>query len=139
METIEQEVGVNTQRHNYYNFYRVNKNDTTITTISTNNFKPVKPRPYSFMPAVYTLQRCIDDCYYFVDLVNAMEKAKAGALAYIELLIGEGEAGMAALLQYRMDHYEDLHINLVDANIQLVEQQLMEDRHYKWTPYRINN
>ncbi|MDB5144987.1 MAG: hypothetical protein JWQ66_3700 [Mucilaginibacter sp.] len=139
METIEQEVSVHLQRHNYYNLYRVNKNDTTIKTISTNNFKPVKPRPYSFMPAVYTLQPCVDDCYYFVDLVSAMEKAKAGALAYIELLIGEGEAGMAALLQYRMDHYEDLHINLVDANIQLVEQQLMEDRHYKWTPYRINN
>ncbi|WP_299463085.1 hypothetical protein [Mucilaginibacter sp.] len=36
-----------------------------------------------------------------------------------------------------MDHYEALNINLVDANIQKEEIQMLSDQHFVYKPYRI--
>jgi len=139
IETTEPDIIIQPKRHNYAYSYCLKKNDTTIITVSANNFRPVIQQPYCQAPAIDTLHVINEDYYQCVDLVNAMEKAKAGALLYIKGLIDMGPAGNEALLQYRIDHYEDLHINLVDANIQLVEQKTINDRNFKWTPYRIKN
>ncbi|QEC78992.1 hypothetical protein [Mucilaginibacter ginsenosidivorax] len=132
-----QEITVKPDMHTYYRSYRVDKNDTGIKIIPANDFKPNNRRLIARDHAAYTLQPGYEQYYQTTDLVKAMEKAKEGALACIEALIDQGETGKDALLQYRIDHYEDLHVNLVDANIQLVEQEITEDRYFKWTPYRI--
>jgi hypothetical protein len=137
METITQEITVKPDMHTYYRSYCVDRNDTGIKTIPANDFKPISSRLIERNNAVYTLQPGYDRYYQTTSLVAAMEKAKEGALACIDALIDQGETGKPALLQYRIDHYEDLHVNLVDANIQLVEQEITEDRYFKWTPYRI--
>lgn len=139
METIAQEVVVRPDMHTYYRSYRVDKNDTEIKTISANDFRAPGPRSTSPDNGVYTLHPDYGQYYQTVNLVKAMEKAKQGALASINALIKRGDDGVAALLQYRIDHYEDLHVNLVDANIQLVEQKIMNDRYFNWTPYRIKS
>ena len=130
---------VKLERHNYDCYYRVDRNDTTVTWVSTNDFKPGRPLLAGYGDTVYTLRLDYELCYQCISLINAMEKAKAWALVHIEQLIKKGETGLPELLQYRKDHYEDLHINLVDANIQLVEQEIQADKHFKWVPYRINN
>jgi len=137
METIVQEITVKPDMHTYYRSYRVDKNDAGIKIITANNFSPNRSLLIDRTNAVYKLQPGYDQYYQTTSLVAAMEKAKEGALACIEALIDQGEIGKSALLQYRIDHYEDLHVNLVDANIQLVEQEIVEDRYFKWTPYRI--
>ncbi|WP_208394820.1 hypothetical protein [Mucilaginibacter gilvus] len=53
---------------------------------------------------------------------EAKEMAKAGALKYIDELIGQGESGLGTVLQYRMYHYEDLNINLIYSNIENVKR-----------------
>ncbi|WDF79593.1 hypothetical protein PQ469_06190 [Mucilaginibacter sp. KACC 22773] len=139
METIEQEVVVRPDMHTYYRSYRVDKNDTGIKMIPANDFSLVGARLTDRHNVIYTLQPDYEQYYQTTSLVKAMEKAKEGALTSINELIKRGDDGVAALLQYRIDHYEDLHVNLVDANIQLVEQQIVEDRYFKWTPYRIKS
>nr|MCS3813027.1 hypothetical protein [Mucilaginibacter sp. X4EP1] len=52
-----------------------------------------------------------------------MEMAKAGVLKYIETLIDRGRSGMATLLKYRIDHYEDLNKNLTYVNIEAIKNQ----------------
>lgn len=117
----------------YHCYYRVNSNDTNITEISINNFKPHVSKPAG---ALY-LQSGAPLFRLFTDIGQAMEKAKAGARAHIGRLIKRGEEGLPELLQYRMDHYEDLNINLVDANIQKEEIQMLADQHFLYKPYRI--
>lgn len=53
-----------------------------------------------------------------------MEKAKAGALSYINKMITEVEQGIKKLVQYRNDHYEDLNSNLLDVNIRRLEKEM---------------
>ncbi|MFA6245887.1 MAG: hypothetical protein WC615_03030 [Mucilaginibacter sp.] len=138
IETIELDTNI-PERYNYYRSYYVKKADTNIITVSANDFKPLKHRPSITASAVYTLRPGSEDYYSTTNLIKAMEKAKAGALLYIKGLIDMGLGGTTALLQYRIDHYEDLHINLIDANIQLVEQRMINDHSFKWIPYRIKN
>jgi hypothetical protein len=119
---------------NYYKIYRVNKNDTAVREISTNDFKPFSSRPAGTLSLgsgglLFSL---------FTDIGQAMEKAKAGAQAYIEQLIDRGEEGLPELLQYRMDHYEDLNINLVEANIQKEENEMLNGENFVYKPYRIH-
>jgi len=128
MESIKKSGSI---RHNYYKYYRVNKNDTAVTEISVNDFKPVSAKPAGAL----TLER---DILLFSDIGQAMEKAKDGAQAYIEQLIERGDEGLPELLQYRMDHYEDLNINLVDANIQKEESEMLSETNFEYKPYRIN-
>ena len=117
-----------------YKIYRVNKNDTAVTEISANDFRTCNSRPAGALrlePGALLFS-------LFTDIGQAMEKAKAGARAYIEQLIGRGDEGLAELLQYRMDHYEDLNINLVEANIQKNESEMLSDTHFEYKPYRIH-
>jgi hypothetical protein len=62
--------------------------------------------------------------YGYLDKAVAMEKAKAGALAYINQMVKEVEKGIKKLEQYRDDHYHDLNINLLDANINRIKKQM---------------
>ncbi|MET3981036.1 hypothetical protein ABIB62_003555 [Mucilaginibacter sp. UYP25] len=115
-------------------YYRVRAGDTAVTTISLLTLPPYRA---SCSTDAYKLLAEDDRFVDFPDLVTALEKAKAGALAYINLLIREGEVALPELLKYRIDHYEDLNINLLEANIRQVEQQLLGDPQFKWRPYRI--
>ncbi|MES2063613.1 MAG: hypothetical protein V4456_16920 [Bacteroidota bacterium] len=117
----------------YHHYYRVNKNDTDITEVSINSFKPCGLKPSGAL----RLQSDASLFCLFTDIGQAMEKAKAGARAHIGRLIKRGEEGLPELLQYRMNHYEDLNINLIDANIQKEEIQMLADQHFMYKPYRI--
>jgi hypothetical protein len=117
----------------YYKIYRVDKNDTAIAEIPVNDLRPVRFP----LPGTLSLQPGADLFSLYKDIGQAMEKAKAGAQDYIEGLISRGEEGLPELLQYRMDHYEDLHINLVDANIRKEEEEMQSDLNFEYKPYRI--
>ena len=137
MESIINDNYPQLKQHHYYRYYRVNKNDTALQAFSVND---LQPRPgvmrgnsnYSLLPGWEGYDQ-------YADIGQAMERAKAGALDYIERLITEGETSLPKLLQYRMDHYEDLHINLVYSNIQLVEEAAISNTQFAWHPYRIHN
>jgi hypothetical protein len=114
----------------YFKFYKVFKNDTSVSEVSTNDVKPFAPS-YRKIKSACSLHsaecpafsiRNNDGVFYgFLSRVAAMEHAKAGALAYIGKLIGEGEKSRDLLLKYREDHYEDLNFNLTDRNIKNIE------------------
>jgi len=123
-------------RYNYCKYYRVDKNDTLVKEVSVNDFEMVRRAGKNKNEGI-TLQHDAQTYSMYTDLGQAMEKAKAGARAHIEELIAEGEEGLPALLQYRMDHYEDLNINLVDANIQKEEREMKTVANFEYKPYRI--
>jgi hypothetical protein len=137
MGTINSAPPYTPKRHNYVKYYKVAKNQTALTEVSTNDFTLTHFQKIA--KAVYTIGPDVKLFDLYIDIGQAMEKAKSGALAYISELISEGEASEQKLLQYRMDHYEDLHVNLVDSNIQAVEDDTTTDKQFKWHPYRINN
>jgi hypothetical protein len=110
------------QQHNFTNYYRVYQHDTAVTKVSANDFKHVITR-IAFPPA-YSLPTDGTMFYGYLNQIEAMEKAKAGALAYIEGIIKKVDEGIDQLKQYRVDHYEDLNINLLDANIRRLEQEM---------------
>lgn len=123
------------KQQNYSRYFRVFKNDTVITEISTNDFQPLKLRSSGknwltgnsgevlgvISDINYSLPPLGALFYGYRNRVEAMKAAKAGALSYINSLIDLGEAGAQTLRQYRIDHYEDLNINLLEANINYVE------------------
>jgi|GEM_PF-576754 hypothetical protein len=125
-------------QRNYTRYFRVFKNDTVVTEVSTNDFQPLKLTPvrkdwligptaevFCAISAVNYALPAIGLLYYgYTTRAKAMEMAKAEALEYIDSLINQGEPGNQTLLQYRMDHYEDLNINLVEENIYKVENEL---------------
>jgi hypothetical protein len=110
------------QQHNFTNYYRVYQHDTAVTKVSANDFKQVINQ--TAFPPVYSLPTDGTLFYGYLNQIEAMEKAKAGALAYIEGIIKKVDEGIDRLKQYRMDHYEDLNINLLDANIRRLEQEM---------------
>lgn len=122
-------------RRKYYKYYQVFKHNTNIIEITVNDLKPVNNRPDGEL----TLAPEAKEYALFTDIGRAMEKAKAGALAYIEQLIARGEEGKDELLQYRMAHYEDLNVNLLEENIQLEENAMQFDRNFTYRPYKITN
>jgi len=110
----------------YYKFYTVYKNETAVTQVSTNDFKPFQPACLKIKAACRTnskkhpaFSNPVDDpmANRFISRVKAMEFAKAGALKYISRLIDEGEKGFNLLIAYREAHYEDLNFNLTEKNI----------------------
>jgi len=125
-------------QQNYTRYFRVFKNDTVITEISTNDFQPLKLRPSgknwligntaevlgTIADIPYSLPALGKLFYGYQTYAKAMQGAKAGALSYINSLIDLGESGEQTLFQYRMDHYEDLNLNLVGSNIYKVEHHL---------------
>ncbi|WP_184547185.1 hypothetical protein [Mucilaginibacter sp. FT3.2] len=137
MESIINDSCPRLKPHPYYRYYRVNKNDTALHAFSANDFRP---RPTVLTTICdYSLLPGWQGYYQYADIGQAMEKAKSGALNHIEQLITGGEASLPELLQYRMDHYEDLQINLVYSNIQLVEASTISNTQFTWHPYRIHN
>jgi hypothetical protein len=118
------------KKNNYAKFYRVFKHDTAVTEVSSNNFitslKPPKVIAVQGTSPVMAYSLPVGDAmfYGYLTKAEAMEKAKHGALLYIDLLIGRGESGIGTLKQYRMDHYEDLNVNLLEANIRKSENTL---------------
>jgi len=125
-------------RHQYFiKYYRVYKNDTAVTEVSANDFKPVLQRRLGTKPAdvtgprdvlcsipLYSLPPDENMFYGYLDKAIAMEKAKAGALVYINQMVKEVERGIQKLEQYRNDHYDDLNVNLLDANINKIKRQM---------------
>jgi hypothetical protein len=125
------------KKNNYSLYFRVFKNDTAVTKVSTNDFLPLTLIPEKgnwLIAATHLILGPIAKTAYallpdklayagYADEAKAMEMAKLGAQEYINRLIGQGKAGEKALLQYRRDHYEDLHINLVFANIENVKRE----------------
>ncbi len=126
------------KNNHFFKYYCVYKNDTTVTEVSVNDFKPVLHRLFKrglpvtgFMDGLgqmpsfqYSLPPDDDMFYGYTDKVTAMEKAKYGALNYINNMIKEVEQGIKKLVQYRNDHYEDLNVNLLDANIRKLKKEM---------------
>ena len=128
-------VNLNGVRKPYFKFYKVNKNETSVTEVLINDFKPFQPAYHAIKIAciLHSRQHTAfflpgDEAmfYGFTCLIKAMEHAKAGALKYISKLIDDGDEGYPLLLKYREDHYEDLNINLTDRNIKEIEWTLGE-------------
>jgi len=110
------------KKNNYSRYYRFLRNDTAVSQVSTNDFRPF----IKFQPnAATTYSLVINEPFYygFLSRTRAMEMAKAGALEYMETLLDKGRSGMEALLKYREDHYEDLNQNLTYDNIQAIKNQ----------------
>ncbi len=119
------------KNRSYIRFYRVYKHDTAVTEIRSNDLRsysctkfkrglPIEQPTDETTGAHqfnYELPPAEQMFYGYLDKALAMEKAKAGALAYIGQMISEVEQGIKKLTQYRDDHYEDLNINLLDAQI----------------------
>ncbi len=121
-----------------FKYYRVFKNQTTVTVKSANDFKPVNGFD---LAASLMLNKNIDGqspsldagfvlpedelmFYAYTTRVRAMEMAKSGALSYINKMIAEVELGIKRLKDYRSQHYQDLNINLIDANIRKLEREM---------------
>lgn len=124
------------KNHSFIKYYRVYKHDTAVIEISANDFKPVLqgrfraklpamgPRDVMCSIPLYSLPSDDNMFYGYLDKAVAMEKAKAGALAYINQMLKEVEKAIKKLEQYRDDHYHDLNINLLDANINRIKKQM---------------
>ncbi|OOQ56593.1 hypothetical protein [Mucilaginibacter pedocola] len=118
------------KNRSYICFYRVYKHDTVVTEVRSNDFKPRTSAKFDRgLPVAHPEEmNGSPQCYYelppdelmfygYLDKALAMEKAKAGALAYIGQMISDVEQGIKKLTQYRQDHYEGLNIDLLDAQI----------------------
>ena len=123
-------------KNNYLKYYRVFKNDTAVTEISANNFIPVIAHGFkrglpigepvnAVHATVFAWSLPTDDkmFYGYLTRAHAMQKAKDGAVNYINQLIKEDAPGLQKLEQYREDHYQDLNVTLLDANIRRVENE----------------
>lgn len=104
-------------------YFRVYLHQTSISEVPANDFK----RTADYLKnsgSVYSLpveSKIFSD---YTSIIEAMERAKIGAISHIDRLIGKGEGGTEELYQYRNDHYNDLNFNLIDANIRKVESEL---------------
>lgn len=114
----------------YFKFYKVLKDDTTVTAVFTNDFKAfelthdkIKVACAQHAAKYPAFSIITDSTFYcgFLSQIKAMEYAKAGALKYIAKLIDAGEPGYDLLLKYREDHYDDLNFNLTDKHIRQLE------------------
>lgn len=120
-------------KKNVFKYYRVFKNDTSVTEVSDNDFKPFKKKwiirnPVGALMVLpqnwYSLPIDAAMFYGYTDKIHAMEMAKAGALKHIEVLISQTVHGITALKQYRVDHYDDLNENLLDGNIRKLKKEI---------------
>ncbi len=125
------------EKHNFTKYYRVYKNDTTVTEVSANDFIPLTTRHFKTgwvtgppvdvlcaIPSPYYLPADNAMYYGYASKIKAMEMAKAGALRYINIMIKEVEQGINKLKQYRVDHYTDLTDTLMEANIRRLENEM---------------
>jgi hypothetical protein len=112
-------------------FYRVFQNDTVVTKLSFHNFKKHFniPEHQHTLGGVFNIKRAHhytladgSGMYYgYKHEWHAMEMAKAGSLKYMNDLIAEGPESNEKLYQYRLKHYDDLNIHLLDSNIQRIK------------------
>ena len=109
---------------NYLRYFRVFRNATSVTEISTNDFKRVKLKQANFEHIACSLAEPL--FYGYLTQAKAMEMAKAGALKHINALIAMGKDGELALYEYRFHHYQDLTVNLVEANITEIEDEAID-------------
>lgn len=119
-------------------YYRVFKNETAVTEISTNDFKPVPAGRFkhgtSLLPPTdanvanvypgYSLPGDSEMFYGYASKTMAMRKAKAGALLHINRMIEEVVQGIQKLKDYRNAHHEDLNTTLLEGNIRALERQM---------------
>lgn len=118
------------EKHNFTKYYRVYKNDTKVTEVSTNDFVPLTAKlfkaGYTYGPPVDVLcaipsYYCLpaDDAMYYgySTEIKAMEMAKAAAIRHINVMLKAGLSRNTELMQYRSDHYIDLNVTLREANI----------------------
>jgi hypothetical protein len=120
-------------------YFRVFKNETSVTEVSTNDFKPNISRQLKSLLAggepggrlnpnipnhAYFFPPDKEMFYGYTTKIEAMERAKTGAIAYINFMIKEAELCIQKLKQYRIDHYEDLNINFLDEEICSLETGL---------------
>ncbi|PST82761.1 hypothetical protein C7T94_08925 [Pedobacter yulinensis] len=109
-------------------YYQVFLNDTTVTRVSANDFKPQAALPlmarHTPTRSAYSLPAAEAMFYGYASRVNAMEKAKSGAIKHIGSLIDRAEKSIQAIKAYRMAHHTDLNVTLLDANIRKLEKEL---------------
>ncbi|UEG54067.1 hypothetical protein LLH06_03665 [Mucilaginibacter daejeonensis] len=125
-------------RNNFVKFYRVLHHDTTVTEVPAHDLKvtslrvnekglPLHHEPERLVNEVYaqySLLPVAERFYGYTSKVKAMEKAKQGALAYINGMLAEIEGGITRLKAYRSAHYDDLNTTLLDANIRKLEKEI---------------
>jgi hypothetical protein len=124
------------RNNSFIKFYRVFKNETTVTEISTNNFKPASailfkkglplslPEEEHFTTFYYSLPPDEAMFYGYTSKVKAMEHAKAGALLHINSMIANVVEGIKKLKDYRSEHHEDLNMILLESNIRKLEKEM---------------
>jgi hypothetical protein len=130
------------EKLSFIRYYRVFLNDTQVTEISANDFKPVDTRRFkngwlagtpvntaSPVPShVYSLPTGEFMFYGYSSKIKAMEMAKSGALAHIARLVKNAERSILKLKQYRDDHYQNLNVNLLDSAIRKLEIQMVKGK-----------
>ncbi|MGJ1285210.1 hypothetical protein ACR79P_03825 [Sphingobacterium spiritivorum] len=106
-------------------YYRVYNNQTKIIVISKRDFTSTDSSfLYRISKGIIRFQYDTPEYHDYTTLPLAMQKAKEGALLFIQSLILEGQKIVSALKKYRYDHYIDLNYHLLDAEIQKLERQL---------------
>lgn len=121
-----------------FRYYRVFKNQTAVTEVSTNDFKPIELVQFkkglpvnmrtdgqtSTLYFRFSLPDDTDMFYGYDTRVKAMEMAKAGALSHINNMIAAVVQGIQKLKDYRSQNHQDLNITLLDANIRKLEKEM---------------
>ena len=121
------------EKHNFTKYYRVYKNDTAVTEVSTNDFISLTTRHFKAIgvtnppvdvlcsiPPLYSLPTDDTMYYGYSNKIKALEMAKAGAIRYINAMLKAGVSRNTELMQYRSDHYTDLNVTLREANIHIL-------------------
>ena len=108
----------------FFKYYRVYKNCADVSEVSANDFTGPRSKDDMSLPPCYHLPPDNMMYYEYNGLVLAMQRAKAGALKYIDSLIKEGEEGISKLIRYRMENYENLNFLLIESNIRRIEKNL---------------
>jgi len=119
--------------NSYIKYYRVYKNQTGVIAISANDFtrthwqscsNEIQQEHPSTDGNHYTLNPNIHKFRDYAHVILAMERAKAGALSYINALLTEANNIITTLRKYRADNYEHLNKDLIDSRIRQLEQDI---------------
>jgi len=106
-------------------YFRVYLHQTFVSEVRANDFKRTADVSKNLTPT-YSLPADVDMFSDYPGIVQAMERAKMGAISHINRLIGKTSEVTDELFQYRKDHYNDLNFNLIESNIRRIESELNE-------------